>query len=380
LSGVENLLSREFAVQEHKQASIKRHIDLQGKPPQRVLACKLGRFGDVLMMTPFCKALKDLFPQVKITALVYRDTREMVSNCPYVDDWLLVDNRRGNFGAHFKKGLQLLRQIRQRHFDLYFDFSNGERGAYLGFLSGIKRHIGFTRPSTTWLHILIPYLVPRRQGYVHEVVNYLEQLEVLGLRAQPGPLQWRPDPASLAQAEAILANLGIDQFALVHPTSFWMFKAWSEEKNAAIIDYLNRQGLAVLLSAGPAAGEKAYAQGIMDKLKCPQKTVNLAGQLSLSVLGALIGKARLFFGADSAPMHLAAAMGTPCAAIFGPSSEVSWHPWMTPHRVIAGPCPERPCHRAGCNDSGKSLCLENLDPSPVIAAIAELLAESSPCV
>jgi heptosyltransferase-3 len=358
--------------------SIKRQIDLGDTLPRRVLVCKLGRFGDVLMMTPFCKALKDLFPEVKITALVYLATREMVSNCPYVDDWLLVDNRRRSFGQHMKKGLELLRQIRRRHFDLYFDFSNGERGAYIGFLSGIKKHIGFTRPGSSWLHPLIPYQVPRRQGYVHEVINYLEQLEVLGLRVQAPPLQWRPDPASLRQAEAILEQWGIEikNFVLIHPTSFWMFKAWGEDKNAAVIDYLGARGVKVLLTAGPDTGEKAYINRIMDKVKFPAQTVNLAGQLSMSVLGALIGQARLFFGVDSAPMHLAAAVGTPSVVVFGPHSEISWHPWMVKHRIITGPCPERPCNRAGCNDSGISRCLEELSPRPVIAAIEEMLVST----
>jgi heptosyltransferase-3 len=358
-----------------KTEAIKRHIDLGGRAPRRVLVCKLGRFGDVLMMTPFCKALKDLFPQVKVTALVYLATKEMVSNCPYVDDWLLVDNRRRGFAEHIKKGLELLAQIRRRHFDLYFDFSNGERGAYTGFLSGIKRHIGFTRPGSPWLHFLIPYQVPRRQGYVHEVVNYLEQLEVLGLQAQPSPLQWRPDAASACQAQAIAQRYGAEDFVLIHPTSFWMFKAWSEEKNAAVIDYLNRRGIRVLLTAGPDEREKAYISRLTAKLQFPALTVNLAGQLSLSVLGALIGRARLFFGADSAPMHLAAAMGTPSIVIFGPTSEISWHPWMVRHRIITGPCPERPCHRAGCNDSGISRCLEALSPQEVLTAMEEMLEE-----
>jgi heptosyltransferase-3 len=356
-------------------ADIKARLDLGGMVPQRILVCKLGRFGDVLMMTPFCKALKDLFPGVRVTALVYLATREMVSNCPYVDDYLLVDNRRHRFGRHLKKGLELISAIRRRHFDLYFDFSNGERGIYLGFLSGIKKRVGFTRPGSVWLHPLIPCLVPRRQGHVHEVINYLEQLQVLGLSAPASPLQWRPDTASSLRAEEILRRHAVRDFVLVHPTSFWMFKAWGEDKNAAVIDYLSQRGLRVLVSAGPDEKEKAYVKRIMAELEFPGQAVNLAGQLSLSILGALIGRARLFFGADSVPMHLAAAMGTPTVAVFGPTSEVSWRPWMVKHRVVAGPCPERPCHRAGCNDSGHSRCLESLSPEPVLDAIAEMLKE-----
>ncbi|MDR1397035.1 MAG: putative lipopolysaccharide heptosyltransferase III [Desulfarculales bacterium] len=356
---------------------LKTRIDLKGIIPRRILVCKFGRLGDVLMMTPFCKALKDLFPGVSITALVYASTKEIVANCPWVDDYILADGQSRSFMNKLRKDFNLPLKIRRGRFDLYFDFSNGERGAYLGFLSGIKRRVGFTKNDTPLLRYLIPYPVPRRAGMCHEVVNYLEQLEALGFQVQAPPLQWRPDQESLDAAEDILQSLAIEDFVLIHPTSFWMFKAWEEDKNALVIDHLVRLGFKVVLSAGPDGRELAYIDGIISRLSSPQGVINLAGKLTLTVLGALIGKARLFFGADSAPMHLAAAMGTPTVAVFGPSSEVSWHPWMVKHRLLIGPCPEHPCHRAGCNDSGISRCLTSLPVEPVLQAIDELMETSA---
>jgi heptosyltransferase-3 len=105
----------------------------------------------------------------------------------------------------------------------------------------------------------------------------------------------------------------------------------------------------------------------------------LSGQLSLKELAALTARARLFVGVDSAPMHIAAAMGTPVVAIFGPSGDMEWGPWdgleNSRHRVVASnihPC--RPCGMAGCNDSKVSDCLTTLPVAQVLAACEELLA------
>jgi heptosyltransferase-3 len=88
-------------------------------------------------------------------------------------------------------------------------------------------------------------------------------------------------------------------------------------------------------------------------------------------------RARLFVGVDSAPMHIAAAMGTPALALFGPSSEHVWGPWQVPHRIVASaahPC--RPCHLDGCGGGKVSDCLVRLPAQDAIDAFDALLRET----
>ena len=85
-------------------------------------------------------------------------------------------------------------------------------------------------------------------------------------------------------------------------------------------------------------------------------------------LAALTARARAFVGVDSAPMHIAAAMGTPTLALFGPSGEIEWGPWRVPHRVVvsrAHPC--RPCGIDGCGGGKVSECLTTLGVDDVYA-------------
>ena len=94
----------------------------------------------------------------------------------------------------------------------------------------------------------------------------------------------------------------------------------------------------------------------------------------MSELAALTREARLFVGVDSAPMHIAAAVGTPVVALFGPSGEIEWGPWQIPHRVVTSnqhPC--RPCGIDGCGGGKVSECLTTLSVEPVHAAVRALL-------
>ena len=112
---------------------------------------------------------------------------------------------------------------------------------------------------------------------------------------------------------------------------------------------------------------------IKEQLKAP--VVDFTGMLSLKELAALTAQARLFIGVDSAPMHIAAAVGTPVVALFGPSGEAQWGPWMTPNRVVTSRHPCRPCGNDGCGGSKVSECLTTLPVEQVLAAANELLAQ-----
>ena len=124
-----------------------------------------------------------------------------------------------------------------------------------------------------------------------------------------------------------------------------------------------------------APDETAFVAAIVEK--AASKPINLAGQLSLKDLGALTARARLFIGVDSMPMHLAAAMGTPTVALFGPSRESEWGPWNVEQRVVTTMHSCRPCGIDGCGGGKVSDCLTLLPVDAVHAAARELLARAA---
>ena len=161
-------------------------------------------------------------------------------------------------------------------------------------------------------------------------------------------------------------------FIQLHPGSRWLFKCWPAAQVAELIDRLIGEGERIVLTGAPDPREQTMIDAILGRIAGP--ATNLAGQLGLAELAALTARAKAFVGVDSAPMHIAAAMGTPAVALFGPSGEIEWGPWMSAHRVVtsdAHPC--RPCGNDGCGGSKVSDCLTTLPVARVHAALRELV-------
>ena len=221
--------------------------------------------------------------------------------------------------------------------------------------------------------------------------SHAPHVEVDALRrigVQPGESERKlcfvPGEEAEREVGRMLGELGLapGSYIHVHPASRWQFKCWPAERVAALCDALAAKAWPIVLTAAPDANEKALIAEVRaardSGAVSPAPTIDLSGQLSLKELAALTAQAKLFVGVDSAPMHIAAAMGTPVVAIFGPSGDQEWGPWggvgKTRHRVVASmthPC--RPCGLAGCNDSKVSACLTTLPVAQVLAACEELL-------
>jgi len=144
-----------------------------------------------------------------------------------------------------------------------------------------------------------------------------------------------------------------------------------------------------VVASGPGPEEVAQVERIRGL--CPASFVSLAGRLTFKELGALISAARLYVGVDSAPMHLAAAVGTPTVAIFGPTGAFNWAPWegidwgYTPerpagtrfvgrHAVVQKEMECLPCGQDGCEGTKKSRCMEEISLDEVTEAVDRVLA------
>ncbi len=170
----------------------------------------------------------------------------------------------------------------------------------------------------------------------------------------------------------LLASLGLAEkpFVVMHPGAGWRFKCWTPAGYARVIEFFEEEwGLPVVLTGTRAAHEQELLAAVHQE--CRAAPMDLAGRLSLKELGALIAKARLFFGMDSAPMHLAAAVNTPAVALFGPSGVFNWGPWGEGHLVIKKDWDCLPCGQDGCQGSKVSRCLVELTPAEVLARMAQ---------
>lgn len=343
----------------------------------RALVIKLRHHGDVLLSSPVFSALKQAAPRCEIDALVYADTAPMLQDHPAITHLHTIDRHWKRLGAAAQLGAEwkLLAALRARRYDLVIHLTPHPRGAWLARLTGARWAVAPRRPGRFWrksFSHLYPGASPRR----HTVESHLDALRRLGL--QPGAdrrLVLVPGAAAEARVESLLAEhrLSAGGFAHLHPASRWLFKCWTADNFAQLADHLATRGLPVVLTAAPDPAEQRLVAAVLAAARAP--LVDLSGQLSLRELAALSARAKLFVGVDSAPMHIAAAMGTPVVALFGPSGDIEWGPWAVRHRVVASdghPC--RPCGQDGCGGGKVSECLTTLPANRVLAACDELLA------
>ena len=338
---------------------------------RRALVLKLRHHGDVLLSAPVLSVLKAHAPGMEVDALVYDDTAPMLDGHPALSQLHTVGRRWREEGVFKRLSLEwsLYGRLRARGYDLLVHLSEQPRGAWLARHLGVRFSVAprmadrgnFWRRSFTHFYPL----VPRR----HMVEVNLDALRRIGV--QPGQHERGVVFVPGAQAEqAVDRLLEGKPFIHFHPASRWRFKCWTAEKNAELIDRFAAEGHQVVVTAAP--DETRMIDEILGK--CRAKPLNLAGRLTLTQLGALAARARLFVGVDSMPMHLAAAMGVPTVALFGPSGESEWGPWNVAHRVVKSAHTCRPCGQDGCGGGKLSECLTLLPVEAVHAAAGELLA------
>ncbi len=337
----------------------------------RVLVIKLKQPGDVLVSTPVIGALKEAWPGCHLTCLVPKGSEDMVSGHPGLDELLVVDRRGDTRG----QALSFALGLRRRRFDLVLELSGGDRGAVYALLSRARERLGFAHPGRPFWqrHFCFTRLLPQPPVKMHLVDQNLEALRALGIEPRSPRLRFFWDQAVETRVQELQRghNLPPRGFVVMHPGAGWRFKCWTPAGYARVLEALQQDwGLPVVLTGSRAPMEQKLLAGILKELRVAP-AANLVGRLSLKELGALIAKARFFFGVDSAPMHLAAAVGTPAMALFGPSGVYNWGPWGPGHLVLQQDWECVPCGKDGCEGSKISRCLTELTPEEVLARMQD---------
>lgn len=305
---------------------------LRGRDFRSIVVFKQRHIGDVLLSTPVFRALRAAFPSARIAAAVNEGTEEMLSGNPDIDRIVILRRSRRDAGGvtRWKEEWSFLREIRAGRPDLAIQLTEGDRGAILSWLSGARYRVGVApaRPGLFGKERLYTHLCPSPDRYRHAAMRDLDILETAKIPRADLSLRFFFSSGDLGNARRKMTRAGISgdaPYAIIHPTSRWKFKCWTDEGMAGIIVHLSGKGICPVVTSGPDPDEIAQADRIVEM--SPVRCASIAGSLSLKELGAAISSARIFFGVDSAPMHIAAAVGTPAVALFGPTGAYNWAPW-----------------------------------------------------
>lgn len=373
---------------------------LLGETVSSILVFKQRNIGDVLLATPAIHALRTAWPRARVAVAVNSGTEEMIAGNPDVDRVIVFDRAARDSGGmlRWKEEVRFLREIRSWRPDLAVQLTEGDRGAILAFLSGARWRVGVepNRRGLKGKEKLFTHLCPRPPLLQHAVLRDLDVVGTAGILPAGLGLGFSFSEADRARAAGLLCGAEVPAgvpYAVVQPGSRWKFKCWTDEGNARLIAHLSRRRLLSVVTSGPDPEETTQVDRIRGL--CPIPFASLAGRLTFKELGALIASARLYVGADSAPMHLAAAVGTPTVAIFGPTGAFNWAPWegidwgyspehpagtrfVGRHAVVQKDMKCIPCGQDGCEGTKRSRCMEEITVGEVTDAVDRLLSCARP--
>lgn len=308
------------------------------KKYKNILIVRTDRIGDVVLTTPAIKALKDAWPESKISILVSPVTKELVDGNPNIDE-ILIDDKSGEHKG-FSGFIKLINVIRQKKFDLAVIYHTKKRSNLLCFLSRIPERIGYKNDKFGFL-LNHPIVDQRPLGKKHESGYCLDVLEHLGIYSENTELFLPIKEEAELWADQFIHQNGLDQndvLIAVHPGASDASKRWPDEKFAELIDKMVAQYHCHIIVIG-SADVRDISRKIASKIQ--GQLLDLTGMVTLSQGISILRRCKMLVSNDSGPVHLAAAVQTPVVSIFtrnqpGINPE-RWRPLIDYTRVVAVP-------------------------------------------
>lgn len=345
----------------------KQRIDLSSV--RKILLIRLRRIGDVVMTTPAVAALKKSLPLASLAYIIEEPYRRLVEGNPHLDRVISLPSKQG-----FLAFLRFIQKLRSERYDVLIDFHGGPRAAQIALFTRARLKIGYElKGKGSFYHIRLPRS-PRGGGYIHSVENHFNLVGALGLTiAESLPLELppaRPEEKESINRFWLQNDLDRIRVVVLHIGAGNIFRDWGTENLAALADLLSRiPGVKVILIG--ALADKVREEEIRQKVRRP--LLSLVGMLNLIELFELIGRASLFVGPDSGPMHIAAAARTPIVALFGPTLPEHFAPWQANATLISKQLDCRPCRQRRCL-TGDFRCLRGIRPEEVYDACLSYLS------
>jgi heptosyltransferase I len=305
--------------------------ETDGKP--RILITRLSALGDCILTLPLACALRDRFPESLLVWAVEPLAASLLSRHAAIDRLMIVPKG-------WLSSPHCIRSMRDKLLSLRLDWAvdpqSLTKSCMLGWLSGARRRIGFARPQGRELAPWINSETVER-GATHIVDGMLRLLEPLGIMAPSVRFDLQAPADAESAVERFLCEAWLTGgYAVINSAASWPSKQWPADRLGRVARHLgeHHELPSVITWAGEREGR--VAQEIVAKagghaLQAPAT--------SLPQLVALMRRARLVIGSDTGPLHLAAAVGTPCVGLYGPTRVEKSGPYGSQHLTIQAEAP-----------------------------------------
>ncbi|MEA5091229.1 MAG: glycosyltransferase family 9 protein [Acidaminococcaceae bacterium] len=364
---------------------------------KNILIIKMSSLGDILHTLPFAAALRQRYPESKISWLVHPQFAGFVPDPPLIDEVIYFDKsaftkmswiERVNFAKTFR------RELHAKKFDLVIDLQGLFKSAVVAFLTGTKDKIGYCQMREGSGFISKPICGEHYGDHVIE--RYLDVARYLGARVNGINFPMPDLKTETAKVHTLLEESGMKflrkqknlqgkivcgsvqdklsfpvfnnqeplepyPYVVLVPGARWETKKWPPEYFAKLAGMFIADGLYVVL-AGSKEDER-QGEVIKDLANSPREIINLAGRTSLRELAALIKECRFYVSGDTGPLHIAAALHKPLVAIYGPTRPDRTGPYGNKEAtVLVAPVECAGCLKKQCNNW---FCMHKVTPEMV---------------
>jgi len=360
--------------------------------PKRILLLRTEQIGDLVLATPAIKAVRESFPYAHIAVLAQSRTASLLKFNPDVNEiisctlpWYERERHPIGIASPIKRVaatiqyhwrclkavFQLAHQLRRKQFDVAIDFGGHIYSLMVMATARIPVRIGDPRAGGKFL-LTHPVTTDDKK---HEVERCLDIVGILGVKTPKPQLTLNWSPKDEEHVTKLWTHLGLDEnrpVIAIHPFSFEPSRCWRLENWAIVSDALVDRFRAQVLFIGSAADQTAVSN-IQSKMR--NQSISLCGKLSLLQLAALLKRCDLMIGVNSAPAHIAAAVGTPVVSVWSSAYlPEKWAPYTPNLRIVRKQVPCADCRLVKC--PLPISCMDMITPEEVIAAVEGMLTRS----
>ena len=354
---------------------------LQGKNIRRILIVQMANIGDAVLSTPIISALANKYHHAEIHVLTGSENKDIFNNNPNIVRVIRYDS---NKYIRHKNGSNkiafLSKFIKNEAYDVviiiradfwflsYLIFGHYSKIA----LYHIKHH----PQRRMWLQYL-GIIDIEKELIPHNVEIIFNSLKKIHIRLDdrldhksifPISESYRIDAANVLRTEGIKSD-----FVVFHINTPFKYRNWPIDRFIALIDHVTTiWGLQCILVGG--SKDEICNRIVLTNCKDSKMIRSVVGRIDLNVTAAIIEKAKVYVGNDSGPMHIAAAMGTPVLAFFGPQIPALFHPWLTKSRILYNNRACSPCWQRNCV-TPEAYCMMDISIEQAMIAFDDLMKE-----
>jgi lipopolysaccharide heptosyltransferase I len=328
------------------------------KNPEKILIVKPSSLGDIVHSLPFLNAIRKRYTKAEIHWVIFKGFEGLLEGNAMIHKLWIVDkgswtklNRAKDTISEIKS---LLRDLKEERFDLVVDLQGLLRSGLITAATGAPVRIGF-KEAREGSRFFYTNKVPGGRD-IHAVDRYLKVAEFLGCDTSEVifPL---PPFEKASSFENIISSF--KEYAVIVPGARWMTKRWPPEYFGKLASLLHLRSIIV-----GSKDDVNIANEIVARSQ--GKSFSLAGKTDLKELIAVIKGSKYLVTNDSGPMHIAAALGVPVFAIFGPTDPARTGPYGKGHTIIREPVKCAPCFKKRCGDIK---CMKDLSAEKVYRII-----------